>query len=141
MTNKLALVTGASSGIGFWLAKDLARSGYDLIACSAGDRLANAVEELQASDRKVNAVSADLSTRDGVTELWKQVLEAGRPLDVACINAGIGVGGLFEDTDLDTELKMVKLNCVGVVHLAKLVVRHNASFECGKYPHNLVHRW
>ncbi len=85
MANKLALVTGASSGIGFWLAKDLARRGYDLIACSAGDRLANAVEELQASDRKVNTVSADLSTGDGVTG----ALETGsksRPTSRRCMH-------------------------------------------------------
>jgi short-subunit dehydrogenase len=132
MANKFALVTGASSGIGFWLAKDLARRGYDLIVCSAGDRLANAVDALKASRNEVTAISVDLSTRDGVTELWKQFLALGRPLNVACINAGIGVGGLFEDTDLNTELKMVELNCVGVVHLAKLIVRHMRPSNAGR---------
>jgi uncharacterized protein len=55
-------------------------------------------------------VFADLATRDGVEKLWNAVIGSGRPLDVACINAGIGVRGLFAETDLDTELKMVELN-------------------------------
>ena len=132
MADKIALVTGASSGIGYWLAKDLASRGYDLIVCSAGDRLANAVDDFRTSGVDVSAVSADLATREGIEELWDSVLESGRPLDVACINAGIGVGGLFDETDLETELKMVELNCVGVVHLAKLVVKHMKPLNAGK---------
>lgn len=132
MADKLALVTGASSGIGYWLAKELAGRGYDLIVCSAGERLPDASHDFTASGVDVSTVSADLSTRQGVEELWNSVLSAGRPLDVACINAGIGVGGLFDETDLDTELKMVELNCVGVVHLAKLVVKHMKSLNAGR---------
>src|ERR1700754_699882 len=56
----------------------------------------------------------------------------GRPLDVACINAGIGVGGLFAETDLETELKMVELNCRSVVHLSKLVVNHMQPLGAGR---------
>ena len=48
----------------------------------------------------------------------------GPPLDVACLNAGVGTGGLFAETDLEAELNEVNLNCTGVVHLAKYVVRH-----------------
>jgi short-subunit dehydrogenase len=132
MTDKLALVTGASSGIGYWLAQDLARRGYDMIVCSAGDRLENAADEFKSAGVSVTTVSSDLATREGVEELWKSVLDLGRPLDVACINAGIGVGGLFAETDLETELKMVELNCVGVVHLAKHVVRHMLSLNAGR---------
>lgn len=56
----------------------------------------------------------------------------GCDVDVACINAGIGVGGLFAETDLDTELKMVELNCTGTVHLAKHVVQHMVAKNAGK---------
>ena len=130
--DKLALVTGASSGIGYWLAKDLAGRGYDLVVCSAGERLDSAAGDFRSSNVSVTAVSADLSTREGIDHLWKSVLGLGRPVDVACINAGIGVGGLFAETDLETELKSVHLNCVGVVHLAKHVVQHMVELNAGK---------
>src|SRR6202035_3160855 len=53
-----------------------------------------------------------------------QVQSLGRNVDVACINAGVGVGGLFAETDLDAELNMVYLSCAGTVELAKYVVQH-----------------
>jgi short-subunit dehydrogenase len=122
MATQLALVTGASSGIGFWLAKELAGRGYDLVICSAGDRLAGAAEEIRAAGTNVTAINADLAASEGVDQLWAQAREVG-PLAIACLNAGVGVGGLFRDTDLDTELNMIRLNCLGTVQLAKHVVR------------------
>ena len=107
MSDKFALVTGASSGIGYWLAKELADRGYDLVVCSAGERLERASQDFTTAGVDVKVISADLSTRQGVDALWSAVQAIGRPVDVACINAGIGVGGLFAETDLDTELKMV----------------------------------
>ena len=124
MAEKLAVVTGASSGIGLSLAKELAGRGYDLIVASAGERLGPAVEELRGAGVDVQEVQADLATREGVDQLWKEVESSGRNIDIICINAGIGVGGLFDETDLDTELKMVALNCSGTVQLAKYAVRH-----------------
>lgn len=56
----------------------------------------------------------------------------GRSIDVACINAGVGVGGLFAETDLDAELDMVYLNCAGTVQLAKYVVQHMLSRNKGR---------
>jgi len=108
-----------ASDLPYWLAKELAGRGYDLVVCSAGERLDGAVTDFQSIGIEVTQVSADLATREGVDLLWKKVMELGRPADVVCINAGIGVGGLFSETQLETELRMVELNCVGVVHLAK----------------------
>ena len=123
MEDKLALVTGASSGIGFELARELANRGYDVVIASAGERLTGAAEEIRGRGHQVIEVNVDLATREGVDQLWTQVRALGRPVDIACINAGVGVGGLFSETDLDAELNMVELNCVGTVQLAKLVVR------------------
>jgi short-subunit dehydrogenase len=132
MSEKLALVTGASSGIGYWLAKELGARGYDLVVCSAGERLNEAVRDFDALGTHVIQVSADLATRDGINRLWNAVEQLGRPLDVACINAGVGVGGLFWETDLEKELSMVELNCAGTVQLAKYVVKHMVPLNAGR---------
>jgi short-subunit dehydrogenase len=132
VANKLALVTGASSGIGLSLAQELAGRGYDLVICSGGDRLRTAAQKLSSSSVEVTDVQADLATRNGVAQLWKEVRSLGRDLDIACINAGVGVGGLFNDTEVDAELGMVELNCAGTVQLAKYVVQQMTSQGAGK---------
>jgi short-subunit dehydrogenase len=132
MSDKLALVTGASSGIGYELAKELAGRGYDLVVASAGPRLTPAAADFRNLGIEVVEVNADLAERKGVDELWKTVVDLGRPVDVACINAGVGVGGLFDETSLDEELNMVELNCASTVHLAKHVVRQMKGLGAGR---------
>jgi short-subunit dehydrogenase len=132
MAQSLALVTGASSGIGLSLAKELAARGYDLIVCSASPRLLSAASELTDLGIAVEEIEADLASPIGIDQLWNKVEALGRPLDIACLNAGVGVGGLFAETDLDEELNMVNLNCGGTVHLAKHVIRHMSRHNAGK---------
>lgn len=132
MTNGIALITGASSGIGYELAKVLAGKGYDLVVSSAGERLSGAAAELRSIGVNVTEASADLATSQGIDELWSTVQSLGCPIEIACINAGVGVGGLFTETDLKAELNMVQLNCTGTVHLAKHVVREMEKAGSGK---------
>jgi short-subunit dehydrogenase len=132
MADQFAIVTGASSGIGRSLAKELASRGYDLAICSSGERLQDAGEELRSHGVEVTEIQADLATREGVKQFWEQVSSLGRNIDVACLNAGVGVGGLFAVTDLDAELNMVNLNCTGTVQLAKYVVQHMLSRNEGR---------
>jgi uncharacterized protein len=66
MADKLALVTCASSGIGYELAKELASRGYDLLVCSSGERLEGAANDLERAGITVKAVTADLSTREAM---------------------------------------------------------------------------
>lgn len=127
MADKFALVTGASGGIGYLLAQELASRGYHLIVCSGGDRLESAAEEMRGYGVDVVEVDANLATRKGVEELWDWVKSSGHKLDVACLNPGDGVNGLFKDIDLESELNMVEQNCAGTVQLAKYVVRDMAE--------------
>jgi uncharacterized protein len=129
----LALVTGASSGIGLALAKRFAAENLDLVITAEDDGLTEVASELRASGTDVLVVQADLRTFAGVEDLWTQVVANGRPLDVAALNAGIGVGGgTFVETDLDAHLDVIRLNVLGNVHLAKLVLTDMVSRGQGR---------
>jgi short-subunit dehydrogenase len=80
----------------------------------------------------VTAVRVDLSTPEGVTELYGAATQGGRPLEAVALNAGIGVGGPFVETDLEDDLRLVDLNVRSTVHLAKLVVRDMVARGSGK---------
>ena len=132
MSNQLALITGASSGIGLNLAKVFAENGFDIVIASAGERLDTAESELKSTGVQVTAVHADLATYEGCETLWQAIQSIGRPLDAASINAGVGVGGLFAETDIDQEINLVRLNVEGTVHIAKRVVQHMLSHGRGR---------
>src|SRR3954471_22382984 len=126
----LALVTGASSGIGLELAKQFAENGFDLVITAEDDGLAEAARELGAA--VVEAVQVDLATSGGVMDLWARVQETGRPLEAAALNAGIGQGGPFLENDLGDELKIIDLNVRSTVHLAKYVVKDMVARDSGR---------
>ncbi len=128
----LALVTGASSGIGLALAHQFVDHGYDVVVTAEDAELDQAAAELSASGRQVLPVRADLSTPEGVTALYGAATQGGRPVDVVALNAGIGVGGPFTETDLEDDLRLVDLNVRSTVHLAKLVVRDMVARGSGK---------
>ena len=123
----LALVTGASTGIGLELAKQFASNGFDLVVSARSDALDDAVHELEPFGGMVEAIRVDLASAEGVDQLWGRVQELGRPLAAAALNAGRGAGGAFTDTDLSDELEVIDLNVRSTVHLAKHVVRDMAS--------------
>lgn len=119
---QLAVVTGASSGIGFELAKQCASHGFDVIVCAEDTGIDEAASQIATDGVSVQPVRADLRTREGVETLYREIQGAGRPVDALLLNAGVGVAGHFIETSLDEELDMVALNCNHTVHLAKLVV-------------------
>jgi uncharacterized protein len=117
----LAVVTGASSGIGLELARQFADHGFDLIVAAEDGGIRTAAASLSTS---VEPVQVDLATPAGVQQLYSRIQADGRPVAAIALNAGIGAGGAFAtDTDLDQELQLVDLNVRSTVHLAKLVVR------------------
>jgi short-subunit dehydrogenase len=122
--DKFAVVTGASSGIGYELAKEFARNGFDLLIASEGDGIERAKRDISAEGAEVEAVRVDLATYEGVEELYRRIQSAGRPVDAVAINAGVGVSGDFaRDTELEDELNLIALNVTSAVHLAKRVTR------------------
>src|SRR5213082_3903771 len=90
-----AVVTGASSGIGFELAKVLAEEGYDLLITAEDEELEPAQRELNQLTASVECAREDLSTEQGVQRLYERIKASARPVDVLCLNAGIGHGGDF----------------------------------------------
>jgi short-subunit dehydrogenase len=118
----LALVTGASSGIGYELARLFAADGHDVIITATGTNgdLNRTAEAVRATGAEALIVTADLTDFDEVEKLVAAVKQTGRPLAAAALNAGVDVGGSFVgQTDLAAEIKMIELNCVSQVHLTK----------------------
>jgi len=127
-----AVVTGGSNGIGYELARQFIENGFDvLIAAEDEAHLADAARTLPGdSGAQILTHAADLATQDGVDSLYQAI--AGRPVDVLCVNAGVGLGGPFLETDLQTELRMIDLNCRGAVQLTKLVGKDMVARDSGK---------
>src|SRR4051794_11679266 len=123
-THPLAVVTGASSGIGLEMARLFARNGYGLVIAAEDAGIEEASVELRTTGPEtvpVEAIRVDLATGEGVRRLYSAI--GSRAVQAAVLNAGVGLGGAFVDTDLAAELKMIDLNISSTVHLAKLLLR------------------
>jgi len=128
----IAVVTGASSGIGLELAKQCATHDLDIIAVAEDRRLDEAVTEIAAAGVDVTAVHADLAVREGVEDAFDAIVQTGREVDVLVLNAGVGVGGEFIETSLEDDLRLLGVNVVSLVHLAKLVIPRMAARGRGR---------
>jgi uncharacterized protein len=117
-----AVVTGASAGIGFELAKQCIEHDFDLLICAEDQGIHEAARHLGAAGAVVEAVRADLATFEGCEKLVERVTAMARPLDALLLNAGIGVSGAFVQTPLEDEMRMIGLNVNAVIHLAKRLV-------------------
>jgi short-subunit dehydrogenase len=122
-TKQFAVVTGASNGIGYELAKQFAQNGFDVLVTAEDAGIIQAARDIEALGANVETVQVDLATYDGVETLYNAIKATGRPVDAIAINAGVGVGGPFVETDLQEELNLINLNVVSSVHLAKHVVK------------------
>jgi uncharacterized protein len=131
-TKQFAVVTGASSGIGYELARQFAQNGFDLLITADGDGIHEAARELQSLGTDVQAVQVDLAAHDGVHQLQSAIRSTGRPVDAIAINAGVGVSGRFVETDLTTEMNMVRLNVLSSLHLAKYIVKDMVARGSGR---------
>jgi short-subunit dehydrogenase len=128
----LALVTGASSGIGFELARQFALNGFDLVINAEDhERLEEAAVRLRVDGADVRTVQADLRAEQSARRLYAEA-SAGRMVDVAALNAGVGRGGRFVDIELEHDLEIVDLNVRSTVVLAKLFLRDMVARNAGR---------
>jgi short-subunit dehydrogenase len=115
ITRKLAVVTGASTGIGLELAKQCAKNGFDLIVAANEDEINDAADVLRREGGNVEAVKADLSTTKGVDTLYAKIVR--RPVDALLANAGRGLGKAFLDQDPAEIQFVVDTNITGTIYL------------------------
>jgi uncharacterized protein len=123
----LAVVTGASSGIGLELARQFAQHGFDLLIAAEDDEIERAAEDLRWNDGQVETARVDLATAEGVDQLYRRIQDLGRPVDAIALNAGVGVNGPFIDTELEDHMRLIGLNIGGVVRLSHYVLRDMVS--------------
>ncbi|MDR9764219.1 SDR family NAD(P)-dependent oxidoreductase [Rhizobium redzepovicii] len=113
----LAVVTGASTGIGYELAKCAAQDGYDLVIAADEERINLAAANLEEFGTTVDAVEADLSTLEGVDRLVERITASGRSVDLLMANAGRGLGKGFLDQDFGAARMVVDTNITGTIYL------------------------
>jgi short-subunit dehydrogenase len=116
-TRPLAVVTGASSGIGFHLARLAAEHGFDLVIAADSPEINTAAEELRDLGVTVEAVEADLAEIDGVDRLCEAVEATGRPLEALLANAGHGLGKAFLDQPFGDARHVIDTNITGTIYL------------------------
>ncbi len=130
MADKLAVVTGASTGIGFELARVAAAEGYDLLIVADEPEIEMAARELRDSAVAVDTVQADLATFEGVDKLLAAA--KGRQIDVLCANAGIGTGGAFLDQAVEDWRHSIDTNVTGTAYLLQKVLAQMVARKEGK---------
>jgi short-subunit dehydrogenase len=120
---KWALVTGASSGIGAALARELAKHGAKLILTARRrDRLETLAAELTAKGTEVRIVTADLNDPAAPQKIYDATENTGLTVDILVNNAGLGQYGAFCVSHVEQELSQVRVNCEAVVRLTRLFV-------------------
>lgn len=127
---KLAVVTGASTGIGKELAKLCAEAGYDLVVAADEAEIEKAAEIFRSFEVNVEAVEADLATTEGVDKLLSRI--GDRQVELLLANAGRGLGKAFIDQDFAAIGRVIDTNITGTVYLVHKVVRKMARNGSGR---------
>lgn len=131
-TRPLAIVTGASTGIGHELAKLCALSGFDLVVAADEPEIKDAAKKLSQFGVNVRAVEADLATMEGVDRLYDAAKELNRPVDALLANAGRGLGHAFLDQGFADAKRVIDTNITGTVYLIYKVGRDMRNRRNGR---------
>jgi short-subunit dehydrogenase len=111
----LAMVTGASAGIGYELAICCAKEGLDLLVVADEPKIHEAAEQFRNYGVEVESIEADLATREGVDKFYEAA--RGRAVEYLLANAGHGLGGAFLDQDFDEARHVIDTNITGTIYL------------------------
>ena len=148
---RTALITGASTGIGYELAKCFARDGHSLILVARGEdrlrRVASELQSLASTAPPPRVIAKDLTNASAPDEIHAEIQRDGVSIDVLVNNAGFGSLGPFAQSDVRSELHMIQVNCSAVAHLTRLFlpgmierraggilnVASTASFQAGPF--------
>jgi uncharacterized protein len=117
----LAMVTGASTGIGYELAACCARNGFDLVVAADEPEINEAAEDFRRLGVDVEVVEVDLATFEGIEELYLSA--HGRPVSALLANAGHGLGGSFLDQDFNDVQHVIDTNVTGTIYLIQRVAQ------------------
>lgn len=130
MADRFAIITGASTGIGFELATLAAKDGYDILVVADEPLIHDAARDFQQFGTSVQAIQADLATIEGVDT----VLAAtnGRRIDVLCANAGRGLGHGFLDQKVEDWRHVVETNITGTIYLLQRALPDMVARNDGK---------
>jgi uncharacterized protein len=129
----IALVTGASSGIGAKLARELARDGHDLVlAARRVERMQTLAAELKAVGAESTVISADLGKPGAAAALMRDIGARNLAIDVLINAAGLGANGRFDQSDQDRVAAMLQVNVVALTELTRLVLPGMVARRRGK---------
>lgn len=130
MANQFAIITGASTGIGFELATLAAKNGYDILVVADEPLIEAAAQDFRQFGTEVRSIEADLSTIQGVDQLLDAA--EGRQINLLCANAGRGLGHAFLDQRVEDWHRVVDTNIVGTSYLLQRVLSQMVARNAGK---------
>jgi uncharacterized protein len=130
MSDKFAVVTGASTGIGFELARQCLENGYDVLIAANEPEINDAATRLNGAGGQVEALQTDLSNTEGVDKLYAAI--KGRRVDALLANAGRGLGHAFMDQDINKAISVVETNITGTIYLIHKVGNDMRRRNAGK---------
>jgi short-subunit dehydrogenase len=128
----LALITGASTGIGYELAKTCAENGFDLLVVADEPKIEQAARDFRGFGVTAAAVQADLATLEGVDRVYEASKRLNRPVDTLLANAGRGLGKGFLDQDFDDVMRVINTNITGTLYLLQKVGRDMRARGAGR---------